>query len=566
MGQDFAADEGEGHGPRGEGSIVTRRTLLGAAAAAGAASLISPPSGLARPGGVPSPVCARWVGELVGRSARILAPRAFALVGVQWSGAPGAHIDLRAQAPDGRWSPWVTASILGHDGDGRLTGDQRFGEPLWTGPAVAVELRSDRTAHDVRLHFVSVRAAPGAEAAAGLPLAAPRLDAGPGQPPIIARRAWAAGAAEPRHAPEYGTVKLAFVHHTVNPNGYGAAEVPAMLRAIFDYHVYVRGFWDIAYNFIVDAYGRIWEARAGGVDMAVIGAQAGGYNAESTGVAMLGDFMSVVPAARAVAALERLLAWKLSLHGLPSYGRVTVVVDPAGAVYTPFAPGAHVSLPRVAGHRDGCTTDCPGNALYDELPSLRPRITALAGTPATLSLVGPPAALLPGAQATIAGRLESLSGAPLAGAPIELQQLAAGGAGAVTIAATTTASDGSWSFTQAVERNTVLRALHRPYPASVSDWALVAVAPVIALQLQSASPLVVSGTITPPLRQVTVDVYQAAGSRARPLASRRVKVTGGRFRSRLPVRRPGSYVVIARSAPTARMAGGTSPPLSVSVP
>src|SRR5438309_5929337 len=41
---------------------------------------------------------------------------------------------------------------------------------------------------------------------------------------IIAREAWARG-----HAPAaptwYGDVKLAFVHHTDNPNGYGAAQV-----------------------------------------------------------------------------------------------------------------------------------------------------------------------------------------------------------------------------------------------------------------------------------------------------------------------------------------------------
>ena len=30
-----------------------------------------------------------------------------------------------------------------------------------------------------------------------------------------------------------------------------------MLLAIFDYHRYVRGFNDIAYNFIIDAFGRI---------------------------------------------------------------------------------------------------------------------------------------------------------------------------------------------------------------------------------------------------------------------------------------------------------------------
>jgi len=158
----------------------------------------------------------------------------------------------------------------------------------------------------------------------------------------------------------YETVKLRFVHHSDGTNGYSPGEVPSILLGIFAYHVYVRGFWDIAYNFAVDAFGRIWEARAGGIDLPVMGAHAGGYNAESTGMVVLGTFMDVVPSPAAIAALERLLAWKLSLHGVPTHGRVTVEVDPDGAIYTAFAPGAHVSLPRVAGHRDGDTTDVRG--------------------------------------------------------------------------------------------------------------------------------------------------------------------------------------------------------------
>ncbi len=60
----------------------------------------------------------------------------------------------------------------------------------------------------------------------------------------------------------------------------------------------------------------------------------------------------------------------------PSLGRVTVRVNPAGAVYSRFPAGARVSLPRIAGHRDADSTDCPGDALYGELPALRQRIPA----------------------------------------------------------------------------------------------------------------------------------------------------------------------------------------------
>ena len=112
-----------------------------------------------------------------------------------------------------------------------------------------------------------------------------------------------------------------------------------MLFAMYQFHRFVRGWHDIGYNFVIDAFGRVWEARQGGIDLAVVGAQAGGYNQQSTGVSLLGTFSSVVsPSRAAIDALERLLAWKLSLHGIPTLGEVTVEVNPSDFFYTPFPP------------------------------------------------------------------------------------------------------------------------------------------------------------------------------------------------------------------------------------
>src|SRR5580704_2239910 len=52
-----------------------------------------------------------------------------------------------------------------------------------------------------------------------LELASPVLPAGGGQPPIIAREAWARGRCTPRVAPEYGSVLFADAANTENPNG-----------------------------------------------------------------------------------------------------------------------------------------------------------------------------------------------------------------------------------------------------------------------------------------------------------------------------------------------------------
>jgi hypothetical protein len=433
------------------------------------------------------------------------------------------------------------------------------------GAADAVQLRSASRVSGVRVHFVSrVAGAQGGllgaaadlklatpadlklATPADLKLATPVLDAGPGQPVILARSVWAGRHAPAAKPPYYGSVKLAFIHHTDNPNGYGEGEVPALLLAIFDYHRYVRGYRDIAYNFIIDAFGRIWEARAGGIDEPVLGAHAGGFNAVSTGVAVLGTFMDSVPPQPAIDALEHLLAWKLSLHGIPTVGKVGVRVNPSDAFYTPFRPSQLVHLNRVSGHRDGDLTDCPGNAFYGRLPSLRSQIAGLAGTPARLHVAPSAAVVKPGATVSLTGRLALLNGQPLGGAPVAVQRLDSG----VTtpLGSVVTDAAGGWSFALVVGRGLLVRALHEPAPASVSDVVEIDVAPVLTLTLNPGSPPTVTGTIAPPKAAVTLDTYRLSGQHRQLVKSRRVRVQRGRFSYRVPgVRRGRRLVVIART-------------------
>jgi N-acetylmuramoyl-L-alanine amidase len=578
------APGGLGRGEEAFGRTLTRRTVLRGAAVAGAASLVRPATGLAAGAGpataaVSRSVFSRWVGSFARESAVIAAPRSFSLVGVEWAAPGHARIELRARPHGGAWSAWTIASSLGHDPDGpeRSAGtpggssSSLFGEPIWTGPASEVQLRTAGPVRGVRLHFVapapagsSPAPAPTARAAQAFPLADPVLDAGAGQPPIIARQAWAQGQA-PHARPEYGTIKLAFVHHSVTPNGYSAEDVPSILLSIFDYHRYVRGFFDIAYNFAIDAFGRTWEARAGGIDLPVIGAQAGGYNAESTGVVVLGTFTDVVPSAAAIDALERLLAWKLSLHGLPTLGTVTVVVDPADYFYTPFGPGTHVALPRIAGHRQGDSTDCPGDAFFAQLPSIRPRVAALVGDVRNLTLSATPATVTAGGAVDLSGQLSDLrTGRGEAGAQIELQQITP--AGEKTIATLTTDGGGGWTSSLAPAQNVLVRALRRRAPAAVSEPALIGVAPVVTLTLVSVSPPQVSGTVSPAKRFVTVDLYKLDRGHRRRVASRRVRAAGGHFAARIKPAGAGRYVLIARTAADVRNVAGASAPLELTVP
>jgi hypothetical protein len=557
---------------------LTRRDVLSGAAAVGVGAAIAPSAALARGRGS-GRVFSVTVGSLAaGTSPAIAAGRRFVLAGVQWADPAGAQVQMRARRRDGRWSPWAQASVRGHEPDRPAGGAQQFGEPVWFGLTDEVQLRSASAVADVRLHFVAADAVsavadPGAVGRditdAPYPLVEVNLPAGPGQPPITARRAWAGTGHPPTSGPFYGAIDLAFVHHTENPNGYSPGQVPAMLAAIYDYHRFTRGYFDIAYNFIIDLYGRIWEARAGGVDEPVVGAHAGGYNTVSTGVAILGSFSFAQPSRASVTALQRLLAWKLALHGVPVLGKVRVEVNPSDAFYTPFAPGQRVLLPRIAGHRDGDLTSCPGNQLYDRLPAVRTAVNRQAGPLYALTLAASPTTIAPGTVVTVSGTYTATGSAPAAppaGSPVAIQSVSGDGR-LTTLATVTTAADGAFTATLPFARSAVLRALHASRPASVSNLVVVGVTPVLTLTLASSTaPVRVSGTVQP-AKPVTVSVYRLVRGHRTLVSGRRLKAAGGRFSAQVSLgRKPrGTYVIVARVAADAISLGAVSPALRVTV-
>jgi hypothetical protein len=188
------------------------------------------------------------------------------------------------------------------------------------------------------------------------------------RPRIITRRGWGAD----ENLREGGfvytkKVKAAFVHHTVSGNNYACSQAPSVIRSIYRYHVVSSGWRDIGYNFLVDKCGNIYEGRAGGVAKPVMGAHTRGFNANSTGIAVLGTFGNTKPSAAAVTAVARLTAWKLGLYGANPRGK-TYLKSAGGNLYP---KGNNVRLNVISGHRDGFATDCPGRLLYGKLGSAR---------------------------------------------------------------------------------------------------------------------------------------------------------------------------------------------------
>lgn len=159
---------------------------------------------------------------------------------------------------------------------------------------------------------------------------------------IVPRAGWGAPAtgAPPIPVP---TPEL-WLHHS-GADGHGAGEV----RAIRDYHIRRRGMVDIAYSFVVDMDGTIYEGRGAG--------RAGGHtrdhNSRSHGVCALGNYEHVQPSPAMIRALA-----DLARHGHQ----------------------AGWWLPRgyTGGHRDvpGAATACPGRHLYAAIRE----INALAAT------------------------------------------------------------------------------------------------------------------------------------------------------------------------------------------
>src|SRR4051812_16067384 len=161
-----------------------------------------------------------------------------------------------------------------------------------------------------------------------------------------------------------------------------------------------------------------------------------------------------------MAALAQTVAWKLSLHGVPTEG--PVAITSAGGAENRYPAGQVITFQRISGHRDGCTTECPGAVLYGQLPDLRARATRLAPTMGTAT--APPkltvAAVAPevpyGDQAQFSGTLLGADGQPIAGQEIALQKQ--GASAFVTVARAVTASDGSWSVGVAWKRVAAVRA------------------------------------------------------------------------------------------------------------
>ncbi|WGD37118.1 N-acetylmuramoyl-L-alanine amidase [Lysinibacter sp. HNR] len=175
-------------------------------------------------------------------------------------------------------------------------------------------------------------------------------------------------------------MKAMTLHHTGGPtdNNYNTPEeATRLLRALYVYQAAEQNYEDFGYNFIVDKFGTIYEGRKGSIDRPVIAGHAYGFNTQTMGVAVLGNFNTEPVSEELIKSLGDLFGWRLEMAGVKAgpTSETTLTVGP-DHVETKTVNTIH-------GHRDLNPTECPGENLYPRLGEIRELAAAFQGIPPT---------------------------------------------------------------------------------------------------------------------------------------------------------------------------------------
>jgi hypothetical protein len=335
----------------------------------------------------PAGAAAALRGARTTRSRAFESPIPFTMVG--FDVPDGARLRFRTSEDGTAWSAWRDAPTYAQAGDALSPSEggpawAASTEPEWVGEASWVQVDVDGgSPADVAVSVLDTRGrsrslkARAADALSGLwqdrPTGAVAHAVVP-QPKMTSRARWGAGSSRtPRY---HSGVRAATLHHTAGSNAYACKDAPGVVRAIWNYHAKKLGWGDIGYHFLVDKCGRIYEGRAGGIKKAVLGAHAGGFNTNTFGISIMGDFTRTLPPPAAREAVAQTIAWKFSIHRVNPSGRVTLT----SAGSTRYRKGVRVTLPTLFAHRDVSKTACPGDRLMRELPTIRKRVVSLVAT------------------------------------------------------------------------------------------------------------------------------------------------------------------------------------------
>ncbi|MFD6568925.1 peptidoglycan recognition family protein [Micromonospora profundi] len=320
-------------------------------------------------------------GALAGGSTRV-DRTAFPLshLGIRWTGTGQPGIRFRSESGWASWQP-VHGCQGGRDGapsgvrSALLTAPAAIGYDLDADGGTGVEVVELNTVDGPRRRR---RAKPRTGMPVGEHIVPVRY---------LSRAAW--GADESLRFTEDGTplwgpeqfypVQTVTVHHTAGAND--DPDPAAFVRALYEYDTLVR-YGDLGYHLLIDEAGTVYEGRWSGDDrqpvfgpigtdgrpLMISAAHVGGMNSGNIGIALLGDFTERQPTRAARRALTQVLAAFCAVQLLDPRARVTFV-NPVN--------GVQAEVPTIPGHRDWAATECPGNAFYPKLPSVRADVARL---------------------------------------------------------------------------------------------------------------------------------------------------------------------------------------------
>ena len=350
----------------------------------------------------------------------------FSSFAVTWKGPRDVAAFVRAKQPDGSWSEWYDMDAMSYSGDDPsatngteliFVGDTNDVQvsinnvDLVTGSNLDESFEETEVEDDAALDDVSpsLAAANAAAERSANPLPAPIAsnvgDIAPvadventasvegleavfmdgnaqegevieptadtdGMPRVVSRARWGADESLRCKDADYDDgVKAIALHHTAGSNDYTRAQAAAQVRAAYQYHAQNLGWCDIGYNALVDKYGTIYEGRYGGLDEAVQGAHIGGFNENTWGISMIGNYEKTQPTAALLKSVTDLAGWKAAISGVDPESRVNLRSQ--GFSGSRYPAGAYAPVYGFFGHSDVHFTACPGRYTIAQWPTIR---------------------------------------------------------------------------------------------------------------------------------------------------------------------------------------------------
>jgi hypothetical protein len=184
-----------------------------------------------------------------------------------------------------------------------------------------------------------------------------KKSSGCSEPDMIDQSVWREGLTDPDYIRSVHEVHNCIIHHTAGSNT--DTNYIQVIRNIYIYHTEIREWSDIGYNYLIAQDGTIFKGRDPGEHEQdnVKGAHFCNSNTGTMGISIMGNYNDADPTKESIESLVDLLNWKLGKDSL----------NPLGTYPHPL--NQHLGV--IAGHRDGCATECPGDLLYALMDNIR---------------------------------------------------------------------------------------------------------------------------------------------------------------------------------------------------